>query len=116
MIAGFEDVTEGGIFLFGDEIAKLAPNQCPVNTVFQNYALFPHMTILDNVGFGLEMKGASRSDARKRARVMLVLVQLTQFAHRKPANLQTRTTVGWPTTTRGPCPRLGPIPQSLAAG
>ncbi|SPH19621.1 Spermidine/putrescine import ATP-binding protein PotA [Ascidiaceihabitans donghaensis] len=87
MIAGFEDVTEGGIFLFGDEIAKLAPNQRPVNTVFQNYALFPHMTILDNVGFGLEMKGASRSDARKRAGEMLELVQLTQFAHRKPAQL-----------------------------
>lgn len=87
MIAGFEDVTEGGIFLFGDEIAKLAPNQRPVNTVFQNYALFPHMTILDNVGFGLEMKGASRSDARKRGAEMLELVQLTQFAHRKPAQL-----------------------------
>ena len=49
MIAGFEDVTEGAIFLFGDEIENLPPNKRPVNTVFQNYALFPHMTIADNV-------------------------------------------------------------------
>ena len=87
MIAGFEDVTEGGIFLYGDEIANLAPNHRPVNTVFQNYALFPHMTILDNVGFGLEMKGASKADARKRAGEMLELVQLSQFALRKPSQL-----------------------------
>ncbi len=57
MIAGFEDLTEGGIYLFDDEIKTLPPHKRPVNTVFQNYALFPHMTVLENVGFGLEMKG-----------------------------------------------------------
>ncbi len=87
MIAGFEDVSEGGIFLFGEEIENLPPHQRPVNTVFQNYALFPHMTILDNVGFGLEMRGASKSEARRRAGEMLDLVQLSQFASRKPAQL-----------------------------
>ena len=87
MIAGFEDVTEGGIFLYGDEIENLPPNRRPVNTVFQNYALFPHMTILDNVAFGLEMRGASKSEARKKAGEMLDLVQLTQFAARKPSQL-----------------------------
>ena len=87
MIAGFEDVTEGGIYLFGDEIKALPPHKRPVNTVFQNYALFPHMTVLENVGFGLEMKGSSRKDAAKRAAEMLELVQLTQFAKRKPALL-----------------------------
>ena len=87
MIAGFEDVTEGGIFLFGDEIETLPPHKRPVNTVFQNYALFPHMTVLENVGFGLEMKGSSRKDAAKRAAEMLELVQLSQFAKRKPAQL-----------------------------
>lgn len=87
MIAGFEDVTEGGIYLFGDEIKALPPHRRPVNTVFQNYALFPHMTVLENVGFGLEMKGASRSEAAARAGEMLELVQLSQFAHRKPAQL-----------------------------
>ncbi len=87
MIAGFEDVTEGGIFLYGDEIENLPPYQRPVNTVFQNYALFPHMTILDNVAFGLEMRGANKSDARKKAGEMLELVQLSQFSARKPSQL-----------------------------
>ncbi|WP_019294918.1 MULTISPECIES: ABC transporter ATP-binding protein [unclassified Leisingera] len=87
MIAGFEDVTEGEILLYGDEIEKLPPHQRPVNTVFQNYALFPHMTILDNVAFGLEMRGKSKADARKRAGEMLELVQLSQFAARKPSQL-----------------------------
>ncbi|EBA15425.1 spermidine/putrescine ABC transporter, ATP-binding protein [Roseobacter sp. SK209-2-6] len=87
MIAGFEDVTQGGIYLYGDEIENLPPNQRPVNTVFQNYALFPHMTILDNVAFGLEMRGSSKADARKRAGEMLELVQLSQFAARKPSQL-----------------------------
>lgn len=87
MIAGFEDVTEGAIFLYGDEIENLPPNKRPVNTVFQNYALFPHMTLLDNVGFGLEMRGASKSEARRKAGEMLELVQLSQFSARKPSQL-----------------------------
>lgn len=87
MIAGFEDVTEGEIFLFGDEIENLPPNKRPVNTVFQNYALFPHMNVTDNVAFGLEMRGSSKSEARRRAGEMLELVQLSQFANRKPSQL-----------------------------
>jgi len=87
MIAGFEDVTEGSIFLFGEEIENLPPHQRPVNTVFQNYALFPHMTVLENVGFGLEMRGKGKSDSRKRAGEMLELVHLSQFASRKPSQL-----------------------------
>src|SRR6056297_3434667 len=74
MIAGFEAVTEGGIYLFGDEIKALPPHKRPVNTVFQNYALFPHMTVLENVGFGLEMKGRSRKEAARRGAEMLELV------------------------------------------
>ena len=87
MIAGFEEVTEGAIYLFGEEIAALPPHKRPVNTVFQNYALFPHMSVLDNVGFGLEMLGRSKVEARKTAAEMLELVQLSQFAARKPAQL-----------------------------
>ena len=87
MIAGFEDVTEGAIFLFGEEIETLPPNKRPINTVFQNYALFPHMTVLENVGFGLEMQGKSKSEARARAGEVLELVQLSQFAARKPSQL-----------------------------
>lgn len=87
MIAGFEDVTEGAIFLFDEEIETLPPNKRPVNTVFQNYALFPHMTVAQNVGFGLEMLGKSKSEAAHRAGEMLELVQLSQFSERKPAQL-----------------------------
>jgi spermidine/putrescine transport system ATP-binding protein len=87
MIAGFEDVTEGEIFLYGEKIEKLPPHQRPVNTVFQNYALFPHMTVLENVSFGLEMRGMPKGEARKRAGEMLELVQLSQFAARKPSQL-----------------------------
>ncbi len=87
MIAGFEDVTEGAIFLFGDDIVSLPPHKRPINTVFQNYALFPHMTVLENVGFGLEMLGNSKSEARARAGEVLEMVQLSQFAARKPSQL-----------------------------
>lgn len=87
MIAGFEDVSEGSIHLYGQEIEKLPPNQRPVNTVFQSYALFPHLDVLDNVAFGVEMKGASQSQARDKARQMLELVQLADFAARKPSQL-----------------------------
>lgn len=87
MIAGFEAVTEGTIKLFGHEIVNLPPHKRPVNTVFQNYALFPHMTVLENVAFGVEMKGSTKIDARRRASEMLALVQLEQFSSRKPHQL-----------------------------
>jgi len=87
MIAGFEDVTEGSIHLFGEEIEDLPPNKRPVNTVFQNYSLFPHMSVLENVRFGLEMLGQTKNKATERANVMLEMVQLTSFSARKPAQL-----------------------------
>ena len=86
-IAGFEQVTDGEILLFGDNIADLPPNQRPINTVFQNYALFPHMSILENIMFGVEMRGADKATAKRRAGEMLDLVQLSQFAERKPSQL-----------------------------
>ncbi|HIG37322.1 MAG TPA: ATP-binding cassette domain-containing protein, partial [Oceanospirillaceae bacterium] len=82
-IAGFEHQDEGEILLFGDSIAGLPANQRPVNTVFQNYALFPHMSVLENVMFGLEMLGSSKAEARPLAHEM----RLGEFAHRKPAQL-----------------------------
>ena len=87
MIAGFEEVSEGEILLFGEEIDRLPPHKRPVNTVFQNYALFPHMNVRDNVSFGLEMLGRGKPEALARADEMLELVQLTQFSNRKPAQL-----------------------------
>ena len=87
MIAGFEDVTAGEIRLFGQNIAKLEPNLRPVNTVFQQYALFPHMSVLDNVAFGLKMKGQDLPTRRARAGRMLEMVHLSDFANRSPAQL-----------------------------
>ncbi|THH38226.1 ABC transporter ATP-binding protein [Aliishimia ponticola] len=87
MIAGFEDVTEGAIYLYGEALDTLPPYKRPVNTVFQNYALFPHMNVLENVGFGLEMLGKSKAEARARAGEALEMVQLSQFASRKPSQL-----------------------------
>jgi spermidine/putrescine transport system ATP-binding protein len=86
-IAGFEDVTEGEIRLFGQNIAGLEPNHRPVNTVFQQYALFPHMTVLDNVAFGLKMKGMGLADRTARAGRMLEMVHLSAFADRLPSQL-----------------------------
>ncbi len=87
MIAGFEDTTEGEIRLFGENIAALEPNRRPVNTVFQHYALFPHMSVIDNVAFGLKMKGMAPGPRRERAGRMLDMVHLAQFADRLPAQL-----------------------------
>jgi spermidine/putrescine transport system ATP-binding protein len=86
-IAGFEDVTAGTILLDGQDIAQLAPNLRPVNTVFQQYALFPHMTVAENVAFGLKMKGMASAPRQKRAGEMLEMVHLSDFADRLPAQL-----------------------------
>ena len=86
-IAGFEDVSEGTILLEGHDIARLAPNLRPVNTVFQHYALFPHLTVAENVAFGLKMQGMALDARRKRAGEMLELVHLSAFADRQPSQL-----------------------------
>ena len=87
MIAGFEEVSSGEIRLFGRNIAKLEPNLRPVNTVFQQYALFPHMTVLENVAFGLKMQGQDLPTRHARAGKMLEMVHLADFADRAPAQL-----------------------------
>jgi len=87
LIAGFEAATDGEIRLFGKNLSSLPPNRRPVNTVFQNYALFPHMTVAENIGFGLRMKGVSEDKVRTRIARMLALVRLEQFADRKPSQL-----------------------------
>ena len=86
-IAGFEDIQSGSLHLFGEDIAGLPPNKRPVNTVFQNYALFPHMDVTTNVMFALKMLGNSDTQARDRAAEVLELVQLTSFADRMPGQL-----------------------------
>ncbi len=86
-IAGFEDISEGAIRLYGQDIANLPPNKRPVNTVFQQYALFPHMNVTQNVMFGLQRLGQSDVQAKKRAGEALEMVQLSQFANRLPSQL-----------------------------
>ncbi len=87
MIAGLEFPTQGSLKIFGDEVGTLPPNKRPVNTVFQNYALFPHMNVLDNVSFGLRMQNVGRSEAADRARALIKLVQLEGMERRKPSQL-----------------------------
>jgi len=86
-IAGFEEVSEGSIALEGDDLTPLPPHKRPINTVFQQYALFPHMTVEENVMFGLLNSGWSKYEAIRRADDMLKLVHLDDFAKRKPSQL-----------------------------
>ena len=87
LIAGFEQPSAGSISLYGQPLAGLPPYHRPVNTVFQSYALFPHLTVAQNVAFGLEESRLPRRQIQERVGEMLSLVQLERFAGRKPAQL-----------------------------
>lgn len=87
IIAGLESPDEGAVYLDGKEVTNLEPNQRNVNTVFQSYALFPHMTVEENVGYGLKLKKVSRAEIKKQVSQMLELVQLGGYEKRKPSEL-----------------------------
>lgn len=87
MIAGFEQPTSGEILLEGQNVATLPPNKRDVNTVFQNYALFPHMNVRDNIGYGLRMRGTTKEEINRRVQDALRIVQMDSFATRKPREL-----------------------------
>src|SRR3954468_16997987 len=87
MIAGFEVPDEGRVLLRGADVTNVPPNRRNVNTVFQHYALFPHMSVLDNVSFGLELKRVPRGERRDRVKEMLHVVQLEGMEKRKPQQL-----------------------------
>ena len=87
MAAGFEQPDEGRILLDGKDITTLPPEQRPVNTVFQNYALFPHLSVRDNIGFGLKMERMAGSVITKEVDRLLELVDLTSQAAKMPAQL-----------------------------
>jgi spermidine/putrescine transport system ATP-binding protein len=87
MIAGLELPTSGEIYIGGKSQGYLPPYQRPVNTVFQNYALFPHMNVIKNVAFGLEMRKFSKADIQKRVTQALELVQLSDLGNRRPQQL-----------------------------
>jgi spermidine/putrescine transport system ATP-binding protein len=85
MVAGLEEPTNGTITIAGQDISRLKPYKRPVNTVFQNYALFPHLDIFENVAFGLRRRG--HKDVKKKVEEMLELVELGSFGKRRPAQL-----------------------------
>ncbi len=87
MIAGFEKPSEGQILLDGIDMAQTPPHKRNVNTVFQNYALFPHLNVAGNVAFGLRYKDASKAETTQRVGDALELVQMSQFADRRPSQL-----------------------------
>ena len=87
IIAGLEVPDEGSVYLNGKDVTGLAPEKRNVNTVFQSYALFPHMTVGENIGYGLRLRKVPRQEIKERVSRMLTLVQLEGFEKRKPAQL-----------------------------
>ena len=87
MLAGFEEPTEGEIFLDGQSLKGVPPHKRPVNMMFQSYALFPHMSVADNIAFGLKQDGMEKGARDERVAQMLKLVKLEEFAKRKPDQL-----------------------------
>jgi putative spermidine/putrescine transport system ATP-binding protein len=87
LIGGFERPNSGKISLFGTDASRLPPYQRELNTVFQDYALFPHMSVLENVGYALMVRGVAKAERVKRAETMLEAVKLSGFGNRRPAQL-----------------------------
>ncbi len=87
LIAGFEQPTSGEVRIQGEAMQHVSPNQRPVNTVFQNYALFPHLTVGENVAFGLNVKRVDKAERKQRVADALDLVRLPNVAERKPSQL-----------------------------
>ncbi len=87
MLAGFETPTEGRILIDGQDISRIPPNKRPVNMVFQSYAVFPHMSVADNVGYGLLVDGVAKAERDRRVEEALALVKLEGYGARKPDQL-----------------------------
>lgn len=87
IIAGLETPDSGSVFLDGRDVTDLEPNQRNVNTVFQNYALFPHMNVEENIGYGLKLKKMPKPQIKEKVKEMLELVQLEGYGKRKPSEL-----------------------------
>ncbi|MCO4828554.1 MAG: ATP-binding cassette domain-containing protein, partial [Lentibacter algarum] len=87
LIAGFEHPTSGALDMFGEDLLDLPPYKRPVNTVFQSYALFPHLTVAQNIGFGLEMLGRPKAEIKATVEDMMELVKMTEMADRQTGQI-----------------------------
>jgi len=87
LIAGFEHPTKGSVWLDGEDVTRLAPYERDVNTVFQDYALFPHMTVAQNVGYGLMVRKVPKAERARRVADALAMVHLAEFGDRRPVQL-----------------------------
>lgn len=96
MLAGFETPTAGEILLAGRAINNVPPHKRDIGMVFQNYALFPHMTVAENLAFPLSVRGLSKTDISERVKRVLSMVQLDAFAQRYPAQLSGGSNSVWP--------------------
>ncbi len=110
MLAGFEVPTAGTLLLDGQELAGLPPYLRPINMMFQSYALFPHLTVWDNVAFGLKREGMPKKEVAERVEAMLRLVQLQQLRQAQAAPALRR-----PAAAGGAGPEPGQAPQAHAA-
>lgn len=110
-IAGLTPVDSGQILLDGQDIVPLSPQKRQIGMVFQSYALFPNMTVEQNVAFGLRMQKVNADDSHKRVQEVLQLVELKDLAGRYPA-----PDVRWPVPARRPRPLPGDPPAPAAAG
>src|SRR4051794_35785954 len=87
MVAGFEEPDEGDILLRGEEVVGVPPNKRHVNMCFQNYALFPHMDVQQNIEYGLKLKKVGKDDRARKVQEMLSIVRLEGYEHRRPGQL-----------------------------
>ena len=101
LIAGFEAPDTGSILINGKDVTDLPPNKRALGMVFQNYSLFPHMTVGENVAFGLKVRGASKADRAARVRAMLEMVRLDKHADRQIRHFRQCEGIGWPIAVRG---------------
>ena len=115
LISGFDRPSDGRIRIFGEDSNDIPPNRRPVNTVFQDYALFPHLDVNENVAYGLMVRGAPKAERIREAAAMLDLVKLGGYGKRKPSQLSEVSARGCP-GTRTHQPAARPAARRAARG